>query len=262
MDGSRETIDILGIGVDRVDMEAALGRFEAMLAGPGTALIATPNAEIVQRASSRKQLRALLAEADLLLPDGAGLLLASRLLGRPLKERVTGIDFAQKALERMAREGGGVYFLGGRPGVAQAAADRQKAAMPGLVVQGCHHGYFSREEIPDLLAEIRRSGACLLLVALGFPGQERFMVEHRASLGVKVAVGVGGSFDVWAGQLKRAPAFYREKGLEWLYRLIQEPARLKRAGALPLFVIKVAGQRLGLYRPGARQERRQEKEKI
>ena len=123
--------------------------------------------------------------------------------------------------------------------MAELAAVKMQEKYPGLVIAGSHHGYFKPEEEDAIVEEINRSGAEFLCVALGSPKQEEFVARHRDRLKVKAAIGVGGSLDVWAGTLKRAPEFYQKHGLEWLYRFVQEPARYKRMAALPAFMCKV-----------------------
>ncbi len=241
--GENTKIDILGIPVDCVALGDALSVFQDLLASDSMALIATPNSEILMRASRDPSLAGILKRAELVIPDGVGLLLASKLLGQPLKARVAGIDFAFRALQLSAELGRSVYFLGGKPGIAEKAAENVKQRIPGLSVAGTRHGYFTGDEIPSVIAEINSSQADFICVAMGSPAQERFIDDHRKQLNAKVGIGIGGSFDIWSGTLKRAPAFYRDHGLEWLYRLFQEPSRVSRIRVLPLFLLKVAGQK-------------------
>ncbi len=243
MENGKRKIDILGIPVDDVTLGDALSVFEDLLGGSRMALIATPNSEILLRASGDPALSDILRRAELVIPDGIGLLIASRILGRPLRERVAGIDFAQSALKLSAQLGRSVYFLGGRPGIAEKAAENMKLLIPGLRIAGVRNGYFKEEEISSIVEEINGSGADFLFVALGSPRQEQFIDTHRDLLHAKAGIGIGGSLDVWSGTLKRAPAFYRKHGLEWLYRLKQQPSRIRRIRRLPLFFVKVAMQR-------------------
>ncbi len=244
MDQRKSTIDILGIPVDNVTMGDALSAFDGFLSGASMAWIATPNAEIVSQAAGDSSLAQLLMSADLVIPDGVGLLYASRMLGRPLRERVAGIDFAHCALKRCAANGVGVYFLGGRPGISEQAAAKKMRDIPGLRIAGTHHGYFEQSDTASIVEAINESGAGFLCVALGFPKQERFLLENKNALHIKAGIGIGGSFDVWAGALKRAPKVFRSVGLEWLYRLGQEPSRIKRIATLPLFLVRVAAQKV------------------
>lgn len=242
---SRERINILGIEVDRVDMAAALERLDELMEKPGCSQIVTPNSEILVNAQKDPALASLIRRADLVIPDGIGLVYASRILGQPLRERVTGIDFADAALKRLAQKGGSVFFLGSKPdggrgkSVAQMAAEKKAADYPGLRIAGARDGYFKPEDEEGLVEEINGSQADFLAVALGSPKQEIFVSKYKDRLNVKAAVGIGGTLDVWAGTLSRAPEFYRKRGLEWLYRLVQEPSRYKRMAALPLFMLKV-----------------------
>ena len=235
---------ILGVRVDKVTKAQALDCFRQMLDGSRCELIVTPNAEIVEKASKTPQLRRIInEEAALVTPDGVGLIYASKLKGDPIEEKVAGIDFARSAIELCAQLGKSVYLLGSKPGVAEAAAENLQTEIPGLKIVGFRDGYFKDEEESSVVAEINASGADFLCVALGSPKQEYFVIRHRDSLKVKAAAGLGGSLDIWSGQLNRAPAFYIDHGLEWLYRMIQEPKRLKRLPALPVFLIKAAIRR-------------------
>jgi N-acetylglucosaminyldiphosphoundecaprenol N-acetyl-beta-D-mannosaminyltransferase len=202
-------------------------------------MVVTPNSEIVQNASKDEELKALIGEADLIIPDGIGLVYASKIIGCPLSERVTGIDFLESIIVYLEKNGKSIYFFGSKPGVAEAAAEKIKEKYPALKVAGTHHGYFDKSEEGAIVDAINESNADFLCVALGAPKQERFIHDHRAELNVGGAIGVGGSLDVWAGTLKRAPEFYRKHGLEWLYRFIQQPSRYKRMLALPVFMIRV-----------------------
>ena len=238
-DNQRNKLNILGIPVDKVSMESALDIFRGFMESEGCSLIVTPNSEIVLNATKDPELASLIKSADLVIPDGIGLVYASKMLGSPLGERVTGIDFSYEALRLLAGKGGSAYLFGSRPGIAEKAAEKLREQIPGLVIAGCRDGYFKSEEEEDIAAAIKASGADFLLVALGSPKQEKFIADHRQELGVRAAIGVGGSLDVWSGTLERAPKFYIDHGLEWLFRLKQEPKRIKRTAQLPLFLIKV-----------------------
>lgn len=240
-----DRVMILDVPLDIVDMEQAAGKLAELMRRDGCSIIVTPNSEIVVNAGKDTELKGIISTADLIIPDGIGLVYASKLLGFPLKERVTGIDFLYRALGLLEKEQKSVFLLGGRPqgkealSVAETAAMRMKERFPGLRIAGIHHGYFNDEEELKIVEEINRSGADFLCVALGSPKQEKFMGRYRAELLVKAAIGVGGSLDVWAGTVKRAPKFFRDHGLEWLYRFVKQPARYKRIAALPKFMIKV-----------------------
>ena len=239
-----DVVKILGVRVDKITKAQALEEFQKLLEGDRCELIVTPNAEIVEKASKTPQLRRIInEEAAIVTPDGVGLIYASKLKGDPIQEKVAGIDFAHSAIELCAQLGRSVYLLGSKPGVAEAAAANLEKEIPGLKIAGFRDGYFREDEEPSVVAEINESGADFLCVALGSPKQEYFVIKHRDALKVKAAAGLGGSLDIWSGQLNRAPKFYIDHGLEWLYRMIQEPKRLKRLPALPIFLIKAAIRR-------------------
>ena len=240
----KNRVNILGVPVDMVDKEQASAVFAEIFSQPGCSMIVTPNSEIVQNASKDEELRSLIASADLIIPDGIGLVYASKVMGCPLSERVTGIDFLESIIARLAQTGESIFFFGSKPGVADEAADRMKKKYPGLRVAGTQNGYFQPEEEALIVKQINESGADFLCVALGAPKQERFIAQHRDEFtSVRGAIGVGGSLDVWAGNLKRAPEVYRNHGLEWLYRFIQQPTRFKRMLTLPVFMLRVIFRR-------------------
>ena len=234
-----ERIEIMGVPVDMVNYEEAMDRFKVFVEEEGVSLIVTPNSEIVVNAGENPELMDAIRQAEMVIPDGIGLVYASKILGHPLEERVTGIDFLGKSLEYLAETGKTAFLFGSKPGIAEKAAARMEEAYPGLKICGTRNGYFKEEEEEEILREINEAAPDLLCVALGSPKQELFVLKYKDRLNAKAAIGVGGSLDVWSGDLKRAPEFYRKHGLEWLYRLIQEPSRYKRMAALPLFMLKV-----------------------
>lgn len=238
-----EKIDILGIPVDKVTTAQALEAFEDFLNTDGLSFIATPNPEIILASQKDPEIVSVLKAADLKIPDGTGIVKASSILGQPLSERVTGIDFSYAALKQLAALGKSVYLLGSRPGIAEKAAANLAEQIPGLKIAGFHDGYFKPAEEDSLVQEINSSGADLLCVAMGAPRQELFIYRHRNELSARAAIGIGGSLDVWSGELSRAPQFYIDHNIEWVYRLKQEPSRIKRIWKLPLFLIKVYIQR-------------------
>ncbi len=241
---------ILNVPVDMVDAGEAMGIFRELMRNGECRLIVTPNSEIIVNASKDPELKRIIEQADLVIPDGIGLVYASRIMGVPLRERVTGIDFLGAILGYLEETGESIFFLGSKPGdgntpgIAELAAEKIKEKYKNLNIAGTHHGYFKEPDEPEIVKAINDSGADFLCVAMGSPKQEKFVSRWRSELHVKGAIGVGGSLDVWAGTLKRAPEFYRNHGLEWLYRLIQEPSRYKRMAALPLFMIKVVASRI------------------
>ena len=193
------------------------------------------NPELAVRAQDDPRVTEALLAADLRYPDGVGVVWAAGRRGAVGLERVPGVELAARVIEGLAAADLSVYLLGAAPGVAEAAAEALGAKIPGLKVAGYRHGYFTRDEEQDIVAEIRESGAAALLVALGTPRQQLFIQRHRNELGVRVALGVGGSFDVWSGRVRRAPAWTRSLGVEWLYRLVTNPRRARRQVALVVF---------------------------
>ena len=235
-----KTINILGIDVDKVTEAEALKAFEGFLAVDHCSQIITLNPEMIVEAQNNKEFYKVLLDSELAFPDGVGLVYASRIKHDPLTERVTGIDFTRKALELLAKKGGTAYFLGAKPGIADAAARNIEKEIPGLKIVGARDGYFKPEDEAQIVKEINDSGADFLCLALGAPKQEFFAYKYKNELKCKVAIGIGGSFDVWSGTLKRAPQFYIDHNIEWLYRLMQEPSRFGRMAKLPVFLLKVA----------------------
>ncbi len=234
--------DILGVAFDNVTMAEAVDRAMALLEREGPHLVVTPNAEIVQQARSDPEFASLIAQADLVLPDGVGVVYASRILGRPLKGRVPGVDFAGALMDRMAKSSKRLFLLGAKPGVAEEAARRLTAQHPGLTVCGVHDGYF-QEDVPVAQA-IREAGADVVFVCLGAPKQEKWAAAHGGETGARLLVGLGGSLDVFAGQVDRAPESWQRLGLEWLYRTIRQPSRFKRVAKLPGFLLSAVGARI------------------
>lgn len=242
MEGHALRTDILGVGFDSITLPQAVEKAVDLLERGGTHYVVTPNPELVQRAGKEPPFRDVLNGADLVLPDGVGITYAAKILGRPLAARVPGIDFAAALCGELAKSGRKLFLLGAKPGVAEQAAENLKKEHPGLTVCGVHDGYF-KEDGP-VAAEIRAAGADAVFVCLGFPRQEYWMAQHGGETGAALLVGLGGSLDVFAGQVKRAPKGFQKLGLEWLYRLITQPSRIGRMAKLPLFLFSAVGARI------------------
>ncbi|MCI9577855.1 MAG: WecB/TagA/CpsF family glycosyltransferase [Oscillibacter sp.] len=230
-------INVLGVGFDNVTMDEAVARGMELLHSPGTHYVVTPNPEIVEVCRENLAARQAVNGADLVLPDGVGVVKGAGMLGTPLKEKVPGIEFAAGLMERMAAEGLSLYLLGAKPGVAEAAGERLAARYPGLKIAGTRDGYF--QEDGPVLEDIRQSGADCVFVCLGAPKQELWMAKHGKAAGARLLCGLGGSLDVFAGVVERAPKFWSDHGLEWFYRLCSDPRRAGRMMKLPLFLIHV-----------------------
>lgn len=230
---------ILGVPFDAVTMAEAVARAEAMLAESGQHFICTPNPEIVMEAQKDAELMSILREADMVVPDGIGIVWASKYSEIRLRERVAGYDLTQGLMARLAATEETFYFFGGAPGVAATAARRMMKKYPGLKIVGVHNGYFDEKEEKNIIREMQKKAPSVLLVGLGSPKQEKWIYDNLRLVGAKVAIGVGGSFDVMAGNVKRAPRIFRKLGLEWLHRLLTQPTRWRRMLRLPKFVLTV-----------------------
>ena len=234
--------DVMGLQFDNVTMEEALAAAQMLLRGDHAAYVVTPNAEIAYEALHDESLRALLNGADLMLPDGAGVVLASKLLKTPVKQKVAGVDFADGVLGLLEKSGQSLYLLGSKPGIGELAAEKMLQKHPKLHIAGIADGYF-KDEAP-VVEKINASGADALFVCLGAPKQEQFMVRHQKELHVKLMAGLGGSLDAFAGTVRRAPKWMIRLNLEWLYRLIKEPKRFKRMLRLPKYLWAVVVKRI------------------
>lgn len=235
--------DIMGLQFDNITMEEALDAAKALLQGEHAARVVTPNAEIAYEALHDENTRTLLNSAELMLPDGAGVVLASKILKTPLKQKVAGVDFADGLLGVLETTGQSLYLLGSKPGIGELAAQKMTQKHPKLKIAGIADGYF-QDEAP-VIDKINASGADVLFVCLGAPKQEQFMARHQMALHVKLMAGLGGTLDSFAGTVKRAPKWMIRLNLEWLYRLIKEPKRFKRMLRLPKYLWAVVCKRIG-----------------
>lgn len=240
----RKTADILDIPVDSITMEEAVSRVLSFIKENRAHCIYTPNAEIIMAAHTDANLKNILKQSDLLVADGAGVVLASKILGVSLPEKVSGIDLVKNLFAVSRNTPLKFFFFGSKPGTADAAAKAITSQYENVQIVGCRNGYFSAEDEKHIIDEINASGADILLVALGAPKQEIWIHKHKDVLKVKVCIGVGGSLDVFAGNVSLAPEFMRRAGLEWLFRLYKEPWRYKRMMQLPKFVLTVIGERI------------------
>jgi len=227
--------EVLGLPVDSVSLEEALARVDAHLRDRQPMRVVTINAEMAMQAHEDAELAAIIRGAGLVIPDGSGVVWALRKQGRKVA-KLAGVDFVRHVARHCAAGGHRLFLLGAAPGVAEAAAEALKRESPDLILAGVRDGFWKPEEEAAVLESIRETRPDVLLVALGVPRQEKWIARHQEALGIPVAMGVGGSFDVFAERVQRAPAWMQRLHLEWLFRLYQEPWRWRRmAGTLPRF---------------------------
>ena len=226
-------IYLCDVRIDDLTLEEAVS--EALSCRDHPCTVFTPNAVMLNACRKDQALSALLNRATLSIPDGAGVLWAARRNGTPLRERIAGIDFGHALLSHAARSGLRVFLLGGKEGVAQRAAQRLSLQYPSLQICGAHTGYFQKtgEENAEVLLRIQKARPHILFVCFGFPRQERWIDKNLPALSsLSLVAGLGGSLDVWAGEVKRAPKIIQSCGLEWAWRMLREPKRLKNLPAL------------------------------
>ena len=224
---------------DNVTLDEAADRLIDSLACGRKCALYTPNSEIVQMCIDDPEMYGVINSAELIVPDGIGVVKAGRILGTPFAGgKVAGIEVGEELIKRLAGSGHGVYLLGGKPGVAEKAAEKLGEKYPGVNFVGCRDGYFKKEgaESDAVVDEINKSGAEVLFVCLGAPVQEKWIAANRDKLdNVKLMLALGGSLDGYSGNVKRAPKVFRKLGLEWFYRLLCDPKRIGRMMALPKF---------------------------
>ncbi|BDE05939.1 N-acetylmannosaminyltransferase [Vulcanimicrobium alpinum] len=242
---------ILGCRVDAVGRDAAVERIAELAHGDEPGIVVTLGVEMVMAAQRDAQFRRIINNAALVTCDTIGLLLASRARGGPLRERVTGVELVGALAARSAARGDlRLFLLGGAADTARRAAASLRRQYNGVTVSGLRDGFFTEDESARVAAEIRASGANVLLAGLGSPKQEYWLVRHLAETGCSAGIGVGGSFDVYAGNVQRAPALVQRAGLEWAYRLVTQPRRWRRQLALPRFAVAASREALALRRKG------------
>lgn len=239
MDRSRPQFSVLGLPVHILD-DYAGWLMERLHQGLGSHVV-TLNAEMAMQAEQNQALADVIRSAELVIPDGSGVVLYLRLRGKPA-QRYPGIELAESLLQQAGKlqNSEPVFFFGGSPGVAAAAAKTWQQKVNGLSIAS-QHGYLSADEEKDFRESLKKMQPKLIFVGLGVPRQEFWIAEHRHLCPQSIWVGVGGSFDIWAGTKTRAPAWFRNNHLEWLYRLYQEPWRWRRMLALPQFALKALG---------------------
>lgn len=231
--------NILGVPINNVNLNEALGLVLLYLEENEKKIIFTPNPEFIMNALTDSQFKKILNESNLNIPDGIGVVIGAKILGYNLKDRVAGFDLVQKIFSRIKNTDKTVYFLGASEETVILAKEMMEKKYKGLKIVGTHNGYFKDEEGNIIIDEINKLSPDLLLVGLGSPRQEKWIYNNKDKINVKVMIGVGGSFDVMSGNVKRAPKIFIKLNLEWFYRLITQPTRFKRMLKLPLFIIEV-----------------------
>lgn len=235
----KDKVNILGVNVDMVTIDEAAEEIYSFLATDSMHSVYTPNSEIIMLAYKDSEFADLINRSDILTADGIGVVYASKILKKPIKERAAGYDIARKVLEKLNGSDYKLFLFGGKPGVAEEAKAKLEEEYTSLKIVGTRNGYFKSDEEAGIIEEINASGADIVFVCLGAPAQEKFIDRNRGKLKTKAALGIGGSLDVFAGKVERAPEFWQKAGLEWFYRLMKEPKRIGRMMALPKFGLTV-----------------------
>ena len=239
----RDQIHILGIPIDKITMAGAMERIREFLRSDQHHLIITADASGIVQAGDDPEFKALFSTAALVTPDGAGLLWAAKRNGTPIEERVSGVDMVAKLCELSAKIGTRIYFLGAGPGVAKLAAEKLTLKYPGCNIVGYRDGYFKPDQDLEIAEEVAETKPDVLLVAMGIPRQEKFIAKTAHIIQSKVSMGIGGSFDVHSGNVKRAPLWVQKLHLEWLWRLMLNPKKIAKVKLLPIFVQRVLAEK-------------------
>jgi N-acetylglucosaminyldiphosphoundecaprenol N-acetyl-beta-D-mannosaminyltransferase len=232
-----DCIDLLGLKVNRLSMTEALSVIRRFIDERTPRHIVTADASMVVLSRDDTDLKRIVQGADLVTPDGAGILWASRLLGKPITHKVSGVDLVDRLCLISHETGIRLYILGGAPSIADTAAAKFREKYPNVQIVGTRHGYFAPGDETSVVQAIMDSKADVLFVAFGIPKQEKFIDRYKEHLGVPVSIGVGGSFDVYSGQVQRAPIWMQNAGLEWIFRLAQNPKKITKVMTLPKFVM-------------------------
>lgn len=238
-----ERVKILGVNVDSVTMAQSVERVEELIVAKKNSIVATANAEMLLRATNDDELKNILNAAELVVPDGAGTVWAARHLGYEMPERVAGFDLVQELMKIAPSKGYKFFLFGSAPTIADKAKLKAQELYPNIEIVGTRNGYFTAADEPEIIAQIKSAKPDILLAALGVPKQEKWLAAHKDELNVPVSIGVGGTFDVMAGVVKRAPKWMQRAKLEWLFRAMLQPSRAGRLIALPKFVFKVVNSK-------------------
>jgi len=245
VDEKRQLVKLFGVPINRINCQQAIERLDKFVSQKKPCFVVTPDTLAILRARKDKKYLNITKKANLVTPDGAGILWATATLDNPLIERITGIDLINNICQSAVERGYRLYLLGSKEEVIEKAVASLKNKFPGINIVGYHHGYFAQCEGEDrqgeknekeIIQEIRQKKPDFLLVGLGVPKQELWISKYKDELGVPVCIGIGGSFDVLSGKIPRAPLWMQNHGMEWIFRLIKEPKRVKRVIALPYFM--------------------------
>lgn len=237
-----KTVEIMDIPFVNTDMDTLVQTLDKRLEKSQKTFLVTANPEIMMYAQKNPAYFQTLKKADFIIPDGIGIVIGSKMLGHPIKERLAGFDLMMGLLNLASDKGYSMYFLGAEPSVIETAVQRVKEHFPSLSVAGYHHGYFDPND-ESIVEDIITANPDIILAGLGFPKQEQWIERHYPRFEKGLFIGVGGSFDVLAGKTKRAPLLWQKLNIEWLYRLLHHPSRWRRMTVLPLFIIQVAKAR-------------------
>lgn len=239
----RKCVNILDVDIDNITMDMAVENIIKFLQEEKNHIVCTPNAEIMMKSYRDNELKEILKNADMVVADGAGVVLASKILATPLAERIAGFDLVQNILKLKLDRKIRIFLLGGAHNIAKMAIEKH-SYLEGIEFVGYNDGYFTQEQQQGIIDNINDLNTDILLVGLGAPKQEKWIYENKDRLNVKICIGVGGTFDVMAQVVKRAPKFFQDNGLEWFYRLCKQPKRFFRMLDLPRFVLLVIWKRI------------------
>lgn len=235
----KNKVNILGVNIDKFTIDEACEKIYNFLDEDKLHYVFTPNSEMIMAAYRDSEFKNILNSADVLTADGIGVVYASKILKNPISERAAGYDVARSLLKKLSDNKKSLYLFGSKPGVAQKAAKNITKDYPDIIILGCQDGYFDENKEKEIIADINEKKPDVVFVCLGVPKQEKWIYENKDKLNARVLMGLGGSLDVFAGEVKRAPEIYQKLSIEWLYRLCKEPKRIGRMMDLPKFAFTV-----------------------
>lgn len=237
----QEKIKILGVNIDNITEEEAAIRTKELIekSNKSCKLIVAPNVEFIMQAQKDKEFFDILQKAELATPDSIGVIIGGKLQKKPFKQRIPGQAYFRKILETSEKEGWTIYLLGGKCDIPLKTKQNVEKIYPNLKIVGYHEGYFEKDSEEDVIKQINELEPNILFVALGAPRQEKWIAKNQSKLKVDVAAGQGGTFDYEAGNIKRAPKWIQKIGMEWFWRLILQPSRIKRMSVLPVYLLKI-----------------------